>query len=187
MNKYIIFTLTSFILCALNNDNPQSKLSDTFKSPKSKWSNSNHSNLRKDNTISANLFQDNEKGSFWIEINCNNIDEIAGFQFELPKNLILLDVEGVRSKEKDFQLHKNDSGLILGFSMSGDTIGALETSDNSNGSLIKIHVTLKNDNNIKSYPIKTILAGPKGQKLTFSSFENNISLKENDIQITFYE
>lgn len=186
MNKYVIFALMSCILYALNNENPQSKLSDTFKSPKSKWSNSNYSNLRKDNTISANLLQSNEKNSFWIEINCNNIDEIAGFQFELPKNLILLDAEGVRSKEKNFQLHKNDNGLILGFSMSGDTIGALESNNNTNMSLIKIHVKL-NDNKIKSYPIKTILAGPKGQKLTFSSFENNISLNGNDMQITFYE
>ena len=186
MNKYIIFTLMSCILCALNNDNPQSKLSDTFKSPKSKWSNSNYSNLRKDNTISAKLSQSNDPDSFWIEINCNNIDEIAGFQFELPKNIILLDAEGVRSKEKDFQLHKNDSGLILGFSMSGDTIGAAESSNDSNMSLIKIHLKL-NDSNAKSYPIKTILAGPKGQKLTFSSFENNISFKGKEMQFTFYE
>ena len=87
---------------------------------------------------------------------------------------------------KDFQLHKNDSGLILGFSMSGDTIGAVESSNDSNMSLIKIHLKL-NDSNAKSYPIKTILAGPKGQKLTFSSFENNISFKGKEMQFTFYE
>ena len=50
--------------------------------------------------------------------------------------------------------------------MSGDTIGALDANNNTNMSLIKIHVKL-NDNNIKSYPIKTILARIKGQKAYF--------------------
>ena len=50
----------------------------------------------------------------------------------------------------------------------------------------KHHLKL-NDSNAKSYPIKTILAGPKGQKLTFSSFENNISFNGKEMQFTFYE
>ena len=40
-----------------------------------------------------------------------------GSNDDSPASLILLDAEGVRSKEKDFQLHKNDNGLILGFSL----------------------------------------------------------------------
>ena len=38
-------------------------------------------------------------GPFWIGIHCQNDDEIAGFQLELPSNLQLLNATGGRSEK----------------------------------------------------------------------------------------
>ena len=105
-------------------------------------------------------------GPFWIGIHCNNNEEIAGFQFELPDNLQLLDATGGRSQEVFSDLHHNKKGMILGFSMSADKIAKI--SDGADDMLLKIQVKATSGNNLE-FPIKTILAGSNGQKLSFNS------------------
>ena len=68
-------------------------------------------------------------GPFWIGIYCHNNDAIAGFQFELPDNLQLLDASGGRAEEIFSDIHHNKKGLSLGFSMSANKIAALQDAD----------------------------------------------------------
>jgi len=54
----------------------------------------------------------------------NPYDKIAGIQFKImpPEVFVIQDVYGGRSKEKDFDIHFNKTGTILGFSMVANTI-----------------------------------------------------------------
>jgi len=54
----------------------------------------------------------------------NPFDEIAGIQIQIfPENLFYVEtVYGGRTKNKDFSMHFNKKGTILGFSMVGETI-----------------------------------------------------------------
>ena len=128
-------------------------------------------------------------GPFWIGIHCNNNEEIAGFQFELPDNLQLLDATGGRSQEVFSDLHHNKKGMILGFSMSADKIAKI--SDGADDMLLKIQVKAISGNNLE-FPIKTILAGSNGQKLSFNSTTSNLEIKSDTgekqlIKVSFYE
>tara|TARA_Y100001934_G_C12106781_1_gene656601 strand:+ start:101 stop:649 length:549 start_codon:yes stop_codon:yes gene_type:complete len=128
-------------------------------------------------------------GPFWIGIHCYNVDEIAGFQFELPNNLQLLDVQGGRSEEAFSDLHHNKKGMILGFSMSANTISKAQNPNND--LLLKIQVKATSGSDL-NFPIKTILAGPSGEKLSFDGGASNLEVKSDtgDIQlitVSFYE
>ena len=128
-------------------------------------------------------------GPFWIGIHCNNNEEIAGFQFELPDNLQLLDATGGRSQDVFSDLHHNKKGMILGFSMSADKIAKI--SDGADDMLLKIQVKATSGNNLE-FPIKTILAGSNGQKLSFNSTTSNLEIKSDTgekqlIKVSFYE
>ena len=162
-------------------------LSNSFMSPTSEYLNQAPSELKNLNILSASILECKEDYSFWIAIHCNNINDIAGFQFELPNNLEILDVAGVRSDIYDFQLHHNDNGLILGFSMSGDTIPPLSYGSNLDQSIVlKLHVQA-NPSSIFSFPIKSILAGSKGEKLSFQNLEHTLTFKNNSMVISFIE
>ena len=54
----------------------------------------------------------------------NPYDPIAGVQFKFfPEDLFTInEVYGGRCKDKDFQIHHNESGTILGFSMVANTL-----------------------------------------------------------------
>ena len=54
----------------------------------------------------------------------NPFDEIAGIQIQIfPEDLFYVEaVYGGRTKNKDFSMHFNKKGTILGISMTGDTI-----------------------------------------------------------------
>ena len=186
MTKKLILLFCCNIFFTMNSNTFNSNLPKAFKEPKSKWSENNYSNLRKDNFINMSVEKGVSHESIWVTLNCENIDPIAGFQFELPNNLELLDIEGLRSDEVGFQLHKNNNGLILGFSMSGETISIYDKDKNNNAAILKIHVKSDFSKNIK-FPIKTILAGPKGQKLTFTSVEENFKFNDSNISFLFNE
>ena len=162
-------------------------LSNSFINPDSQFLDQQFSNLTNLNILSASILDCKDDYSFWIGVHCDNINSIAGFQFELPDNLELLDIEGVRSADSDFQIHNNDNGLILGFSMSGDSIPALSYNSNTDESLIiKLHVKADSES-IFSFPIKSILAGPKGEKLSFKNLNDVLSFKNQSIIISFIE
>ena len=162
-------------------------ISNSFINPTSGYLNQAPSDLKNLNILSASILECKEDYSFWIAIHCNNINDIAGFQFELPNNLEILDVAGVRSDIYDFQLHHNDNGLILGFSMSGDTIPTLSYGSNLDQSIVlKLHVQA-NPASIFSFPIKSILAGSKGEKLSFQNLEHTLTFKNNSMVISFIE
>ena len=186
MTKKLILLFCCNIFFTMNSNTFNSNLPKAFTEPKSKWSENNYSNLRKDNFINMSVEKGVSNESIWVTLNCENIDPIAGFQFELPNNLELLDVEGLRSDEVGFQLHKNNNGLILGFSMSGETISIYDKDKNNNAAILKIHVKSDFSKSIK-FPIKTILAGPKGQKLTFTSVEENFKFNDSNISFLFNE
>ena len=128
-------------------------------------------------------------GPFWIGIHCKNDEEIAGFQFELPENLQLLDATGGRSQDVFSDLHHNKKGMILGFSMSADKIAKI--SEGNDDMLLKIQVKATSGSNLE-FPIKTILAGSNGQKLTFNSSTSELQIKSDTgetqlITVSFYE
>ena len=78
------------------------------------------------NLLSGTILESsNDQNTFWIDIHCHNIDDIAGVQFELSDSFELLDVVEVRSLDIEFEFHHNKKGLILGFSISGDKINKL--------------------------------------------------------------
>ena len=93
LKKIIIFSFCTFILATDTNLNDHSAINDTI-----------------ENSFSATVIDDQiqfgysystgwSTGPFWIGIHCQNKDEIAGFQIELPENLQLLDAAGGRSEE----------------------------------------------------------------------------------------
>ena len=131
------------------------------------------------NNLSSSIISGWNKGAFWLGIHCNNIVPIAGFQFELPDNLQLLNVEGGSSKEAGFQLHHNKKGLILGFSMQGNKIPI-----SSNQMLLKLQVRVIDGD---TFPIKTILAGANGEKLSFENNTNMLTINKDSLNISFYE
>ena len=172
---------------APNSNLNNQQLTDTFKTPDSHFKNQTHSDLQNKNSITSTIFDSTSNYSFWIAIHCNNIDSIAGFQFELPENLVLLDVIGGRSEQAGFQLHHNDNGLILGFSMSGDIIPQLPYgADQDESIIVKLHVQADQASTF-SFPIKAILAGPKGEKLSFKNLKNEATVENQSIIITFFE
>ena len=129
-------------------------------------------------------------GPFWIGISCHNIDDIAGFQFELPNNLQLLDVSGGRAEDLFSDLHHNSKGLILGFSMSATKIPKIH-SDNEDTLLLKIQVKTIDQSNT-DFKIKSILAGANGQKLSFINPLSELTLESDTgekklIKISFNE
>ena len=80
----------------------------------------------------------------------NPFDEIAGIQIQIsPEDLFYVEtVYGGRTKNKDFSMHFNKKGTILGFSMAGETI---------NPSQVVSHTDKKNKNivfYIKALPNK---------------------------------
>ena len=170
-----------------SSDLQERDLSNSFMRPTSGYLNQAPSDLRNLNILSASILECKEDYSFWIAIHCDNINDIAGFQFELPSNLEILDVVGVRSESYDFQLHHNDNGLILGFSMSGDTIPPLSYGSNLAKSIVlKLHVQA-DPGSIFSFPIKSILAGSKGEKLSFQNLEHILTFNNHSIIISFIE
>ena len=128
-------------------------------------------------------------GPFWIGIHCHNDDAIAGFQFELPDNLQLLDASGGRAEEIFSDIHHNKKGLILGFSMAAQKITTIQNSDNT--LLLKIQVKATNGENL-NFPIKSILAGSIGQKLAFNNIASELEIKSELgdsklLTVSFYE
>ena len=128
-------------------------------------------------------------GPFWIGIHCHNDDAIAGFQFELPENLQLLDASGGRAEEIFSDIHHNKRGLILGFSMSVNKITEIQHSDNT--LLLKIQVKATNGENF-NFPIKSILAGGSGEKLAFNNLVSELEIKSELgesklLTVSFYE
>ncbi len=128
-------------------------------------------------------------GPFWIGIHCQNEIEIAGFQFELPDNLQLLDATGGRSEEVFSDLHHNKKGMILGFSMSAKKIPKLQ--DLEDDLLLKIQVKATSGSNL-TFPIKAILAGSSGQKLSFNNTSSELEIKSDTgetqlIKVSFSE
>jgi len=188
MIKKIIVLFFLCLLSATNSQldaNPKDKISNIFKNPTSSFNKLNNSELNRSNILSATI-KGNEDNTFWIFIHCKNIDPIAGFQFELPNSLNLLEVIGDRANDADFQFHHNKNGLILGFSMSGSTIAAIQNKNSDDNIIVKIKVEAKTKSNLE-YNIKSILAGPKGQKLEFISVGNKLSLNNKLVTITFNE
>ena len=95
----------------------------------------------------------------------------------------------VRSKEAFSDLHHNQKGMILGFSMSAEKITKLL--DDEDDMLLKIQVKATSGNDLE-FPIKTILAGSNGQKLSFKSSTSNLEIKTDTgesqlIKVSFYE
>lgn len=128
-------------------------------------------------------------GPFWIGIHCQNDDEIAGFQLELPSNLQLLNASGGRSEEVFSDLHHNKKGMILGFSMQADKIAKL--AEGEDDMLLKIQVKAISGNDL-DFPIKVILAGASGQKLSINSSTSDLEIKSDTgetqlIKVSFYE
>ena len=188
MIKKIIVLIFLCLLSATNSKldtDPKDKMSNIFKNPTSSFNKLNNSELNRSNILTATI-KENEDNTFWLAIHCQNIDPIAGFQFELPNSLNLLEVIGDRANEADFQFHHNKNGLILGFSMSGSTIATILSKNSDDSVIVKIKVEAKTQSNLV-YNIKSILAGPKGQKLEFISTSNKLLLNNELITITFNE
>ena len=163
------------------------ELSNSFKMPDSPYSNLDYPNISQQNIINASIVSEVVDYAFWLNIYCYNIDPIAGFQFELPNNLELLEIEGTRSNDVDFQLHKNEMGLILGFSMSGETINPVSNNLKLDScSIIKLYVKA-DKNTVFSFPIKTILAGSKGEKLSFKNTQDKLLINDQAAIFSFYE
>ena len=128
-------------------------------------------------------------GPFWIGIHCKNSDDISGFQFELPSNLQLLNASGGRSEKVFSDLHHNEKGMILGFSMQADKIAKL--AEGEDDMLLKIQVKATSGSDL-DFPIKVILAGSNGQKLPINSSTSDIEIKSDTgetqmIKVSFYE
>ena len=107
----------------------------------------------------------------------------------MPDNLQLLDASGGRSQEVFSDLHHNKKGMILGFSMSANKITKI--SEDEDDMLLKIQVKATSGDELE-FPIKTILAGPNGQKLSFSTSINELEIKSDVgetqlIKVSFYE
>jgi len=184
--KIIIFSFCAFLLAT------ESNLTDNSLQVITKFPTSNSFNATiLDNQIQFGYSYSTgwSTGPFWIGIHCYNVDDIAGFQFELPDNLQLLDANGGRAEEIFSDLHHNNKGMILGFSMSANKIPKIDKPIND--LLLKIQVKATSGTDL-NFPIKVILAGSSGQKLTFDSTISDLEIKSDTgetqlITVSFYE
>mgnify|MGYP001194748396 CR=1 FL=1 len=182
LQKIIIINVFCLLYCASDNSSI-------------KWHDNNTYNIANtsSNILNVSLIEQSahDTDSFWLGIHCYNTTDIAGFQFELPAGLKLLDVKGGRAKTSGFDIHKNNKGLILGFSMIGDAIRKLENNSDSNTIILKVKIKVL-DYDLNNFAIKTILADPNGEKISFQNSNSEILITINNnsqklINISFYE
>lgn len=140
------------------------------------------------NFLGAKYISGWNSGSIWIGIYCYNVDAIAGFQFNLPEGLQLINVEGLRAKNKNFTIPINkEKGMFLGFSYGGDTIDPSTTKLEEENMLAKLHLKVL-DSEIKIFNIKSILASSKGERLSFNTVTQQIIINDNEnFSIRFIE
>ena len=79
------------------------------------------------------ITQDNDKYNISVYI-INPYIPIAGIQFKIiPSDIFSIEeIHGGKAVDAGFQIHKNKKGIILGFSMSGNTIPAAITTAGPN-------------------------------------------------------
>jgi len=164
-----------------------------------------------DNILTAKINQGAETNHMVIDIYCHNINDIAGVQFELPNYINLLNVEEVSTKDIEFEFHHSNKGLILGFSMTGDKIGSFNSSQwdeftNNQNVICRLHVSIganyqweTTDGSYIMCPIKTILASPRGERLSFTNYQDknrgfgfqkqlkNLNTSIKSVKVSFYE
>ena len=87
-------------------------------------------------------------------------------------------------KDIEFEFHHSNKGLILGFSMTGDKIGSFNSSQwdeftNNQNIICRLHVSIganyqweTTDGSYIMCPIKTILASPRGERLSFTNYQD---------------
>ena len=104
----------------------------------------------------------------------NPYNPIAGIQFKIqPSNLFeVIEVYGGRSEEKDFEIHFNKTGTILGFSMVANTIdpSIIVTGPSRLNSNILLEIKVK-ANQLNKYDMESVInfdcvfASKKGEVL----------------------
>ena len=104
----------------------------------------------------------------------NPFDSIAGIQFQLlPSGLFTIEsVFGGRVEEKEFDIHFNKTGTILGFSMVGNSIDPSRTISGPNKKidniLCYINVIADSLDKISILDMKYVLASKNGESLSTS-------------------
>ena len=172
-NKRIILLSSFLILSFIYGQKNNNDISDV--SIINKYNNSNF--------LGANYISGWNTGSFWMGIYCYNVESIAGFQFNLPEDLQLINVVGLRAKNKNFNIPINkEKGMFLGFSYGGDTIEPSLTELKDKNMLVKLHLKVLN-NEKRTFNIKSILASSKGERLLFETEPQQIKIN-NDETIT---
>ena len=160
INKIIFTTISLLMLGFLYSDN---KLQPVLK-------NQNLKNIK----IEVGIESITKNGDEYIiaVYAVNPFDEIAGIQFKiLDEELFYIDsVYGGKTSDKDFSMHFNKKGTILGFSMVGDTIERTKIVSHTDRKLKNILFYLKAKANNLSENITiimdTVIASKEGKPLS---------------------
>ena len=117
----------------------------------------------------------------------NPFDEIAGIQVQIfPEDLFYVEtVYGGRTKNKDFSMHFNKKGTILGFSMVGETIEPTQIvshTDKKNKNILFYIKALPNKlmeyietKKIMNLSMDIVIASKEGKTLTSKFIPYNLS------------
>ena len=116
----------------------------------------------------------------------NPFDEIAGIQFKILKEDLfnIESVYGGKTSDKDFSMHFNKKGTILGFSMVGETIERTSTSSHKDKKIKNILFYAKAkanrlieylNNSNETLQMETILASKSGKTLSSKFIPFNLS------------
>ncbi len=103
-----------------------------------------------------------------IDIYAINEVPIAGVQFEIePNDLFIIDsISGGRCAELGFQLHSNNKGVLLGFSMKGTEIPKSVNKNIGSNILFSAYGKKNKDlNDNQKINLKTTLAAKAGKKI----------------------
>ena len=114
----------------------------------------------------------------------NPYDIIAGIQFKfIPSDVFTIEsIYGGRTEEKDFQIHFNKNGTVLGFSMIGNTLDLSRTTSGPNKAIDNIICIVNASiNNLDKYnttetlELEFVIASKDGESLSTKTVPFNMS------------
>jgi len=106
-----------------------------------------------------------DDGNYLIDIYASNSKFMAGFQFELlGQDFEILDAFGGRAAHSGFSFYNGKGGIILAFSLKGNSVAPVEEVYKKVNPLFTIKVK-KNNNKASFLNLKTLVSSQKGVKL----------------------
>ena len=115
----------------------------------------------------ASIIETKDNNNVIIDIYAINKMPIAGIQFEImPSNLFTIDsISGGRCAQLGFELHSNNKGLLLAFSLRGEEISISKNNIPNRNILFSVYGKKNKVIHNQVIDLKTTLASKMGKKI----------------------